>query len=277
MNKNTIVRTLSGIAFLGLMLCGLLINKWAFAALMCFVLVCMLVEFYRMTMGSDYRVSQGLAVFAGLTFFVLMFLASAFEQLTMKYVALTFLPMAIIMINSLYAKDKSEFSKFSHLYTGLVYIAVPIALSNLIVFRGGEFSGLLILSFFIIIWSSDVGAFCFGMALGQKYGKKLFPSISPKKSWIGFWGGLLCAVIAAVVMNLTGMLSYPMVHCIILAVLMDVAGVYGDLFESQWKRHFDVKDSGNIIPGHGGMLDRFDSALFAIPVGALYLLIFGLI
>ena len=73
------------------------------------------------------------------------------------------------------------------------------------------------------------------------------------------------------------MIGFPMIHCIILALIMDVAGVYGDLFESQWKRCFDVKDSGNSIPGHGGFLDRFDSTLMAFPAGAVYLVLAGLL
>ena len=106
MQKNTIIRTVSGIAFLGLMLAGLLIDKWLYAVLMGFILVCMLIEFYRMTMGDNFRISQSLSIAAGLTFFVLMFLASAYEAVTMKYVALTFLPMVVVMVNSLYTPDK---------------------------------------------------------------------------------------------------------------------------------------------------------------------------
>ncbi|MBR1433655.1 MAG: phosphatidate cytidylyltransferase, partial [Bacteroidales bacterium] len=208
--------------------------------------------------------------------FVLVFMVAAFG-VKVDYVGLALVPIIIVMIFSLYSKDKTEFWKFSHMYTGFLYIAVPLALSNFIAFKHGEFSGTLLLSFFIIIWASDVGAFVFGSAFGQKYGKKLFPEISPKKSWIGFWGGMLCAVLASCILKLTGMFEFPMVHAIILAIVMDIAGVYGDLFESQWKRSFDLKDSGNIIPGHGGMLDRFDSTLMAFPVGVLYMVLFNLI
>jgi phosphatidate cytidylyltransferase len=129
------------------------------------------------------------------------------------------------------------------------------------------------LSFFAIVWGSDVGAYLFGITLGQKYGKKLFPSISPKKSWIGFWGGMLMAVAVAIILHYVGLLQFTILHCILLAVLLDIAGVYGDLIESQWKRHYNVKDSGNLIPGHGGLLDRFDSALIAIPIGVIYLVV----
>jgi phosphatidate cytidylyltransferase len=192
-----------------------------------------------------------------------------------------FVPVFILMVNSLYVKDKTRFDKFASLYTAILYIAVPWSVLNFAVFSPtGVFSGKLLLCFFCIIWASDVGAYMFGITLGQKYGKKLFPSISPKKSWIGFWGGMLMAMITSVVLykvdwfppfsvdNTTNVVNY-----IAMAALLHVTGVYGDLIESQWKRHYNVKDSGNIIPGHGGLLDRFDSALIAIPMGIIYLVV----
>lgn len=274
--KNIALRTISGLGFIVVMVAGLLINKFVFAALFMFIMSVMMSEFYTITMGGSYRFSRFLAILSGIIFFSLMFLRQAFD-LKLDYIALAVLPVIIVMINSLYVKDKSEFGKFSNLYTGILYVAIPLALVNVIAFQRGEFSGVLLLCFFIIIWCSDVGAFLLGITLGQKYGKKLFPSISPKKSWIGFWGGVLFSVLAAVCLRWVGLLDFPFYHCIILAVIMDIAGVYGDLFESQWKRYYDVKDSGKILPGHGGLLDRFDSALMAIPAGALYLSVLNLI
>jgi phosphatidate cytidylyltransferase len=183
---------------------------------------------------------------------------------------LAFVPVFILMINSLYVTDKSRFDKFANLYTAILYIAVPWSVLNFAVFTPeGAFSGKLILCFFCIIWGSDVGAYCFGMLLGQKYGKKLFPSISPKKSWIGFWGGLLTAILISIGLKYAGLLPFDLLHCVAMAVLLNVTGVYGDLIESQWKRHYDVKDSGTIIPGHGGLLDRFDSALSSLVFPAM--------
>lgn len=275
--NNLTVRTISGIVF-GLITIGcLLFNQYLFAAYVIFIMVVMLSEFFRMSLGPDlYKNSRHMAVAAAIILFGLLFANKAFG-LSMKYVALSMIPVMLVMINSLLVKDKSEFGKFSSIYTGLLYIAAPLSLSNIIAFRDGQFSGILLLSFFCIIAASDIGAYVFGMALGQKYGKKLCPRISPKKSWIGFWGGVGFAILVAVVLNLVGMLKIPFVHSVILAIIMDVAGVFGDLFESQWKRYYDIKDSGNIIPGHGGLLDRFDSTLFAIPFGAIYLSLFNLL
>lgn len=275
--NSTVTRTVSGAAFAVITLASLLFCKYIFAAYFLFIMVAMMVEFYRMGLGDNYKCARILAICAGCTLFVLMFCAAAFGM-PYKFVALAIIPVMAVMIDSLFVSDKSEFGKFAHIYTGLLYIAVPLSLINLIAIKEGEFNGILIVSFFIIIWCSDVGAYIFGMGFGQRPdSRKLCPAISPKKSWAGFWGGLITAVIAGIVLRLTGLFTFPMLHCAALALLMSVAGVFGDLFESQWKRYYNLKDSGNIIPGHGGMLDRFDSAIFAITAGALYMSLFNLL
>ena len=271
--NNTILRTISGTGFIAVMLAGLLINKFLFAALVMFLMATMMHEFFAITMNDRYRFSRLLSILAGLILFSLIFCVSAYG-LEVKYVSIAILPIMIVMVNSLYVKDKTEFGKFSDIYTGFLYIAVPLSLSNLIVFfpnpatSSNEFNGIILLCFFILIWSSDIGGYVFGSTL--------FPDISPKKTWAGFWGGMICTVISSIVLKYTMHLPISLANTIILAVIMDVAGVYGDLFESQWKRHYNVKDSGSIIPGHGGMLDRFDSTLMAMPVGALYLILMNI-
>ncbi|MBQ7812226.1 MAG: phosphatidate cytidylyltransferase [Bacteroidales bacterium] len=275
--NNFVKRTLSGIGFAAVMLAAFLTGKFIFGAVMLFCLIVMMWEFLQMTCGKDYRYSQILSILAGATLFILTYLYKGFN-FPGKLVILAFVPVFILMINSLYLKDKSRFDKFANLYAALIYIAVPWSLLNFAVFNAaGEFDGMLLFCFFAIIWGSDVGAYLFGMTLGQKYGKKLFPSISPKKSWIGFWGGLLTAVAVSVVLNLTGLFTFKMCHCVAMAALLCITGVYGDLIESQWKRHYNVKDSGRIIPGHGGLLDRFDSALIAIPIGIIYLVVMNVL
>jgi phosphatidate cytidylyltransferase len=276
--NNFIKRTISGIGFVAIMLAALLTNKYVFGTVMLIALIIMMKEFLRMTCGNNYWFSQILSILAGATLFTLIFLFKGF-CFPGRFVILAFVPVFVLMINSLYVKDKSRFDKFSNLYAVLIYIAVPWSMLNFAVFNGqGEFNGMMLLCFFAIIWGTDVGAYLFGITLGQKYGKKLFPSISPKKSWIGFWGGMLLAVAVAVTLyhfdffppfstsETTNVCNY-----IAMAILLHVTGVYGDLIESQWKRHYNVKDSGNTIPGHGGFLDRFDSALLAIPIGVTYL------
>lgn len=270
--SNTVKRGIFGVIFIGVMLSGLLLSEFVFAPLMMLILSGMMAEFHKMTVGRKFLLCRILALVTSLSFFGLTFSVFAFGM-PGKYVAISLLPFSVLMAASLYSHDRGVFQEFSPILAGLIYIAFPWTLSNFIVFLNGEFSGLLLLSFFIIVWASDVGAFIFGISLGQKYGKKLFPQVSPKKSWIGFWGGIFTAMLASLILWLTGMLEFPLIHCLIVAALMGVSGVYGDLFESMWKRSGDVKDSGSIIPGHGGLLDRFDSTLFAMPIGVLYLLL----
>lgn len=260
------------------MISAFLLNRYVFGAVMLFALIVMMWEFLRMTCGKEYRYSQILSILSGVILFTLVYLYRGFH-FPGRLVILAFVPVFILMVNSLYVKDKSRFNKFANLYTAIIYIAVPWSLLNFAVFSPeGNFNGMLLLCFFAIIWGSDVGAYIFGMSFGQKYGKKLFPSISPKKSWIGFWGGMFTAIVISIALYflklfpVTGRsLTFDLLNCVAMAVLLVVAGVYGDLIESQWKRHYEVKDSGNIIPGHGGLLDRFDSALIAIPMGIIYL------
>ena len=274
--NNTVTRTLSGICFLAIVIGGLLLNKYLFAALITFMMVTMLYEFYRMTMGELFPRTRALAITLGCCSFLSLFFVMAF-RLDIRLVGFSAILLLVLMVSTLMVKDKGEFKLFAFLYTGLMYIAVPRTLSNVVVFgQAGQFNGRPMLAFFIIIWASDVGAYCIGMLLG-KYSKKLFPSVSPKKTWAGFWGGLVFAVLAGLILVWTGLWTYPWYHAVILSLIMHVAGVFGDLFESQWKRVCDIKDSGNIIPGHGGMMDRFDSALFAIPAGVIYLVIIGLL
>ena len=271
--KNLILRTLTGIGFVAVVVACLLVGKYTFGVLMTGLMSAMMIEFYRMTMRGEYKFSQVLSVMAAIVLFLLTYLYKGFH-FPGRLVVLAIIPVFVIMVNSLYVKDKTDFGKFANLYTALLYISVPVTMMNLAAFDPeGNYDGMLLLALFIITWVSDIGGYIFGMTIGQKYGKKLFPEVSPKKSWAGFWGGLVLAVCAGFVLCKTGMLGYPLWHCVILSVIMNISGVYGDLIESQWKRYYSVKDTGHIMPGHGGILDRLDSALIAIPVGIIYLLV----
>jgi len=275
--NNFIRRTISGVGFVAIMLAALLTNKYIFGIVMLVSLIIMMREFLKMTCGNNYWFSQIISITAGATLFVLTYMFKGFN-IPGRLVILAFIPVFLLMINSLYVKDKSRFDKFSNLYAVLIYIAVPWSVLNFAVFNGqGDFDGILLFCFFCVIWGTDVGAYVFGITLGQKCGKKLFPSISPKKSWIGFWGGLFTAVAVAVTLHYLGLFRFDLTHCIIMSLLLSVTGVYGDLIESQWKRHYEVKDSGSLIPGHGGLLDRFDSALIAIPIGIIYLVVINVL
>ncbi len=276
--NTTVKRSIFGVIFLAVMLGGLLFHRVAFAILFGFITLVMLTEFFRMTMGKAYRELRSVTAIDGVLLFGLTHTLLFHGEPVWYVIPIALLFILSTMVYSLFIKNHTDFLKTAFLYAGMLYIAFPMALSNIVVYQNGEFSGLLMIAFFCIIWASDVGAYCFGLLLGKKiWTAKLSPSISPNKSWAGYVGGLLTAVLTGAIINWTGLVSIPMVHCLVMAAIMHVMGVFGDLFESMWKRAAGVKDSGNIIPGHGGLMDRFDSALFAIPSGYIYLLVFELV
>ena len=278
MDSSLKTRTLSGIVFVLVMLGCLLFSPYLYAALIIYMMVGMMHEFYKMTMGDLFKVPRILAIASGIIFFVLLFCFFRYS-IPAKLISLGMIPITATMVSLLFDKSgKGHLMDFSHIFTGFVYIAVPLSLSTFIALKDGSFSCILLICFFVVIWCSDIGAYTIGILFGQKEGrKKLCPDISPKKTWIGFWGGMAFSIIAAIVLRITGLLDIHWLHCIALAVVMHVAGVLGDLFESAWKRACGVKDSGKAIPGHGGLLDRFDSTLMAVPVGTIYLALFNLL
>ncbi len=275
--NNFVKRSITGTCFAALMISSFLFNKYLFGLVSLVVLVILMAEFFRMTMGEHYKISRLLTIFAGCILFFLTYLYKGFN-IPGRFVMIAFLPIFGVMINSLYVRDKKDFGKFANLYTAVVYLALPLALSNFTVFNeSGEFNGLLLLSIYLIIWSTDVGGYFFGITLGQKFGKKLMPDVSPKKSWVGYWGSLITAILMSIILYYTNIMKFELLHCVILGILINISGVYGDLVESQWKRYYAIKDTGKIMPGHGGFLDRFDSALFAIPIAVIYLIILDLL
>lgn len=274
---NTLKRTITGAAIVGIIVVSLLFSEFIFIPVMLFVMLVCLAEFYKMTMPGRFKAAKGLAVLASLVMFMTTYAHVSFGIST-KLMLLSVIPLVVIMIAGLYIHDADEFDSVAYLFTSQVYIAIPFSLTNLLVFDDfGNFNGMLLLGFFIIVWASDVGAFLFGMSFGQKNGHKLFPSISPKKSWEGLWGGLFTAIVAGVVLKLLGIFAFPWWAAVILTLILFVFSVFGDLVESKLKRHFDIKDSGKILPGHGGMLDRFDGALLAFPAGTIFLIVFNFI
>ncbi len=153
-------------------------------------------------------------------------------------------------------------------FLGPLYIGIPVL--SLLLIREDETAGILnTLTLFFIVWATDTGAYFAGRAIG---GPKIAPSISPNKTWAGLIGGMICAALVLIAMN-HSLLTWQItpVLAIMLGMAFAVLAQIGDFFESGWKRYFDVKDASNLIPGHGGVLDRLDGVLFVAP--ALYLLL----
>ena len=273
--KSCITRTISAIFFAAIMLGGLLWSPLAFCGVFGFIIVVMMYEYLNITIGKKLCFGQWLSILSGLFLFVGVFSVRYFGLDPSILFALA-LPLSLIFISLLW--QKGDYSSYPYLLSAIVYIAVPFTLLDLLAFDyAGRFNGVIVLALFIILWASDVGAYLFGMTFGQKNGHKLFPSISPKKSWEGYIGSFFVSAVVGFYLAKFDLLPFKYFHAVVLAVVINVFATLGDLVESQLKRNFDVKDSGKIMPGHGGLLDRFDGALIAFPIAIAYIYIFGLI
>ena len=188
------------------------------------------------------------------------------------------LTIIYLLVSELYTKNKNAVHDLSYTMLGQMYVALPLSMINVLAFRTAtdgniHFYYLLPLSVFIFLWTSDTGAYCVGSLFGKH---KLFPRISPAKSWEGSIGGGTLVLVAAFLVsildqsygNLSGLNTLQWLG---LGLVTTVFGTWGDLVESLIKRTLGIKDSGTILPGHGGMLDRFDSSLLAIPASAVYI------
>jgi phosphatidate cytidylyltransferase len=185
------------------------------------------------------------------------------------YLVIIVLLVFIVPIRELYRTDSNNpIPNIATTLFGIVYIAFPFGLMNFMFRYKGIETFHLLLSMFVILWTADTFAYLVGSKIGKN---RLFERISPKKSWEGSIGGAIAALIAAFIfsvyfkeMSLALWLGY--------ALIIVVAGTYGDLIESMFKRSLNIKDSGNILPGHGGILDRFDAVFMAVPAAILYLM-----
>jgi phosphatidate cytidylyltransferase len=196
---------------------------------------------------------------------------------------LVFIPvMIVIMILELYRKQDKPFDSLAHTFFSVLYAAVPFSMFPFAAFsRTGLnsilphpriiFSPGIIVGFFILLWANDTGAYLTGMSFGRL---KLMERISPKKTWEGFIGGLIIAfLIAWFLSDWLGVVDK--IHWVVISLIISVTGTYGDLIESMLKRSTGVKDSGTIMPGHGGFLDRFDSTIISFPLVYLFISLFG--
>jgi phosphatidate cytidylyltransferase len=190
--------------------------------------------------------------------------------------------MILAMILELYRKKDRPFDSLAHTFFPLFYTALPFSLfpfsafshtglASIIPHEGIIFSPGIIIGFFFLIWANDTGAYLAGVSFGKH---RLMERISPRKSWEGFFGGLiLAAIIAWLLSGWLGVVNPE--EWVIISVIISVAGTYGDLTESMLKRSTGVKDSGKILPGHGGFLDRFDSTIISFPLVYLFISLLG--
>lgn len=269
-------RTVFGLLFT-VVIIGCMLSPWGLIALCVFLSVMLFREFYRLTADTRFRKEQ--ICLAGGSVLLLVLLFCHFRTgLDLRFALLGFLPVILAHIFLLF--DAAQDHAFpTELYFPLLYISLPLASMLFLGWPGGSFTWRLLLGLLAIIWLNDIGAYVVGMSFGQRAGsRKLFPALSPKKSWIGAAGGTFASFLTAWAVSASfGRSVLPIGHWMALAAIVAVFGVFGDLFESLLKRHAQVKDAGNFLPGHGGLLDRFDDVLFVFPLAAIYLSIFSML
>ncbi len=269
--KDIYIRTLTGFFFLVAVIGSIVAHPLAFFVLFSFFTLVGLNEFFLLTAKNDSRKKNILYYILGMFFYFLVALIGL-GLIDIRYAYLILLLLPVIIIFELFRKEGAGWNRIGIYFTGFFYVSLPFGLLNALFVlpdRGEYVIGILI-GMFVIVWSSDIFAYLTGSMFGKH---RLFERISPKKSWEGSIGGLVFALLAAYVLSLF-FTELSLTRWLILAVIIVITGTLGDLSESFLKRKAGVKDSGNIFPGHGGVLDRFDATLFAVPFVFFYINLF---
>jgi len=273
--NNFVQRAITGLSFAAVMVLAILLSPWSFIGIFFIISTLGILEFYRLV-KSDNTHPQTLVglIFSQILFII--FTLALWKNSSMEWMLISIPMVAAIFIVELYRKKEHPFQNIAITITGIIYLTLPVLLIIKIAFglTPGDavpYHGGVIMGCILLIWASDTGAYM----IGSKFGKhRLFERISPKKSWEGFFGGMLVALLAAWLDSIW----FPvltLMEWMIISVIVVVTGTLGDLVESMLKRSIGVKDSGNILPGHGGILDRFDALLISIPFVFFYLFLIG--
>lgn len=278
--KNLIVRTITGVLFVAALVTCFL-KPIAMVFLFALITGLTIWEFTGLVnQQEDVQTNRFICTAAGVYFFLAVAgFCTGFTPSQSFTPAVLFVPYLItiiyLMVSELFLMEKNPVHDWAYTMLSQMYIALPFSTINVLAFQetpnGAVYNYLLPLSVFIFLWVNDTGAYCTGSLFGRH---KLFPRVSPGKSWEGSIGGGVFVIIAAIVIGLlsgNGSNALSIGVWIGLGLVVVVFGTLGDLVESLFKRTLGVKDSGNILPGHGGMLDRFDSSLMAIPAAVVYI------
>ncbi|MEY3367814.1 MAG: hypothetical protein RI973_969 [Bacteroidota bacterium] len=269
-------RAYTGIIFVLVMMGGLFGGRLSFVLLFAIITALCLWEYLSMVLIRYTRrdfTRMLLGVTFGLTPFVLASIMHMSPvQSTDQFVILTsilFFPFIFLaFIYELFTYSARPFHNVGFIVLGMIYIGAPFALLDFIAFDGEDFNSWIVFGLLLLTWMNDTGAYL----IGSRFGKRpLHPRISPKKTWEGTLGGVAVTFLVAWIFDaISGQLR--LVDWMVLAGIVSVFGSLGDLVESMLKRSVGVKDSGNLLPGHGGVLDRFDAFIFLLPFAAAYLL-----
>lgn len=267
MKNNFVLRAITGVLFVAVLVGCILFNEFSFGCLFLLISAFTVREFGVLVNGiSGVEINKNITSLGSAYLFL-----AFFAYCSGVYSNAVFIPYLLLLlylfISELYLKKSNPVLNWAFAMFSQLYIALPFALLNVLAFSGEGYSPLLPLTIFIFLWLNDSGAYCVGSLIGKR---RLFERISPKKSWEGSIGGGVVCIIAAIVLSFF-FIELSMGQWIGLALTIVVFGTWGDLTESLLKRQLKIKDSGTFLPGHGGLLDRFDSSLMAIPAAVVYL------
>lgn len=271
--NNFVQRAITGLSFAFIMSAAILYSSWSFVAVFFLIATFGLIEFYGLMKKSGSEPQIVLGVFTGQVIFLLL-VYILWNKLNYGLMVITIPLTALIFIMELFRKKTTPFHNIALTLTGIAYIILPVALMSIVAFSFNSenehaYHGEIIMGCIFLVWASDTGAYM----IGSKFGKHpLFERISPKKSWEGFFGGMVTAMVVSYFISLL-FTDLLFIEWMIISVIIVVTGTLGDLVESMLKRSINVKDSGTILPGHGGILDRFDALLISIPFVFFYLLL----
>ncbi|MCD8303638.1 MAG: phosphatidate cytidylyltransferase [Prevotellaceae bacterium] len=267
--RNLLTRTLTGIVYVALLvLCSLHpLSSFAFFAL---VSAATLWEFSTlMNTHLQAQITRPINALSGILLSAAVWLGCAGAGNAASMFALYGFTLIYLLVSELYRKAPDPLKDWSLTFASQVYISLPFALLPTLSLSPDGYTWTYTLALFIFIWVNDTGAYLTGSALHRVFPWKLFERVSPKKSWAGSVGGAVLTLASACVLyRLQPSLS--LAQWLGFALTVVVFGTWGDLIESLLKRQLGIKDSGNVLPGHGGLLDRFDSALLAIPAAVIY-------
>ena len=278
--RNLIIRTLTGAAYV-LLLVGCTVYSPVSAFFFFAVVTAATLWEFGTLMNTRIHISmvRSLNALAGVVFIAGVWLSTIASEQAAKMFALYGLLLIYLLVSELYRRAKTPLRNWVFSFASQLYVALPFALLPLlsIVYDAEAgayaYNWIYPLSLFIFLWVNDTFAYLCGSMLHRFFPAKLFPRISPKKSWIGSIGGGVATVVASLIVHYWQPDTMPLERWLGFALVVVVFGTWGDLVESLIKRHLGVKDSGKVLPGHGGMLDRFDSALLAIPASVIYFML----
>lgn len=261
--SNFLKRTLTGAIFLVVMIGGIAWSQYSLLVLFFVIAMLGLDEFYKLLTKAGYLPNRRLGLLCGLTIFLLVTISGLMGEQPVLY--LSFVLAACIFFSELYRNKPTPFHNIALTILGIIYIVMPFALWVSFL-KGystdtGAYNPHLLLGYFFLLWTNDTGAYLVGMSIGKH---KLWERISPKKTWEGFIGGVVLSIIIGYVISMFYTELHPILW-MIMGAIVGITGTMGDLVESVFKRSIDAKDSGSILPGHGGILDRFDGVLLSTP------------